>query len=124
VNPLTTNPGELMDYVNQPVGGGSYPAKPYTAYDRKRPEQRVEDFRPDGLPRGRADRAPRHGGVADPPEALLTCQDGHRSETLRRSTAPRPLPPEGMPQTRARPGPPPGGSGEAQGDAPVGREGS
>src|SRR5215212_4428505 len=99
VNLLTTNPGELMDYINKPVGGGkapskplnplvavptttgtgaestticvlavldpaltvtqpagvtaacgmdilchaleSYTAKPYTAYDRKQPEQRV-----------------------------------------------------------------------------------
>ena len=28
VNLLTTNPGELMDYVNQPVGGGRAPSKP------------------------------------------------------------------------------------------------
>jgi hydroxyacid-oxoacid transhydrogenase len=28
VNLLTTNPGELMDYVNAPVGGGTMPTKP------------------------------------------------------------------------------------------------
>jgi hydroxyacid-oxoacid transhydrogenase len=28
VNLLTTNPGELMDYVNKPVGGGKAPSKP------------------------------------------------------------------------------------------------
>jgi alcohol dehydrogenase class IV len=28
VNLLTTNPGELMDYINKPVGGGKAPSKP------------------------------------------------------------------------------------------------
>src|SRR5690606_745406 len=28
VNLLTTNPGELMDYVNVPVGGGRAPSRP------------------------------------------------------------------------------------------------
>src|SRR3954452_3374076 len=28
INLLTTNPGELMDYVNKPVGGGQAPANP------------------------------------------------------------------------------------------------
>ena len=28
VNLLTTNPGELMDYVNKPVGGGKHPVNP------------------------------------------------------------------------------------------------
>src|SRR3982751_1952285 len=28
INLLTTNPGELMDYINKPVGGGRAPANP------------------------------------------------------------------------------------------------
>ena len=34
INLLTTNPGDLMDYVNKPVGDGKAPTKPLKPLDR------------------------------------------------------------------------------------------